>query len=96
MLSLDTVAKPAFCAVLWLRSLRPLNCSTRIIFCALAIYLALSRTTSPVQAAARAETKQLPNLEGWPTPVLCGLEGPFGGDFSSRKNTYEWPGIVRR
>src|SRR6516165_7337923 len=45
------------------RSLRPLDCSIRMIFCALSICLTFSLTTSLAQAAAIAETEQRADLE---------------------------------
>src|SRR4030088_1815549 len=57
------------------RSLRPLDCSMRMILCALSICLTFSRTTSPApQATAKRETEQYADLEnvgdGQQTPRL--------------------------
>src|SRR6266853_6778279 len=46
-----------------LRSLRPLDCSMRMILCALSICLTFSRTTSPARRPAIAETEQHAGLE---------------------------------
>ena len=46
-----------------LRSLRPLDCSMRMIFCALSMCLTFSRTLAGAQAATVAEAEQDADLE---------------------------------